>query len=345
MAIDPYNSSGPGLFHNNIFSLPFHAENARLILLPVPWEVTVSFRTGTARAPEHIFQASKQIDVLDLESDNGWKQGFFMSYPDKHLLLRSDYLRKEAELCINLLHEGGKINDNEYLKKSHREINEGCFKMNEWVYKQSREILGNGKLLGLVGGDHSVSLGLFKAIGEKYGDFGILQIDAHCDLRRSYQGFTYSHASVMYNALEEVPQLKKLIQAGTRDFCEEESQRIMDSNNRIVSFNDAQIKERIFNGETWKSICEDIISGLPAKVHLSFDIDGLDPKLCPHTGTPVPGGFDIQEIFFLLKSILNSGRTLIGFDLVEVSYRHDDWDVMVGARVLFRLCNLLVSSH
>ena len=106
--------------------------------------------------------------------------------------------------------------------KSLKEINEGSIFLNNWVFEQTKELLDEGKLVGLLGGDHSTPFGFFKAIAEKYGDFGILQIDAHCDLRKAYEGFTYSHASIMYNALEEIPQLKKLVQVGIRDYCEEE---------------------------------------------------------------------------------------------------------------------------
>jgi agmatinase len=217
--------------------------------------------------------------------------------------------------------------------------------MNEWVYNQTLALLNKGKLVGLVGGDHSTPLGYYKAIGEKKGDFGILQIDAHCDLRDSYEGFQYSHASIMYNALKEVPQLTKLVQVGIRDYCEEELDFIKDNPERVTTFFDKDIKEALFEGEQWKSICDRIIDALPQQVYISFDIDGLDPKLCPHTGTPVPGGFEVAQIFYLFKRVLASGRQLIGFDLNEVSTSHDEWDANVGARVLFKLCNLLVMNN
>ncbi|WP_298733268.1 agmatinase family protein [uncultured Chitinophaga sp.] len=339
-----FDPNSVGLLSNNVFGLPFTEEDAKLVLLPVPWEVTVSYSNGTARGPEQIFKASFQVDLLDPDVKDGWKKGFFMREPDKHLLLRSDYLRKEAELYIKFLTEGGEINENQFLKKTLVDVNTGTRVMNEWVYNQTLALLNKGKLVGLVGGDHSTPLGYFKAIGEKKGDFGILQIDAHCDLRDSYEGFKYSHASIMYNALNEVPQLQKLVQVGIRDYCEEELDYIHNSNGRVVTFFDKNIKERQFEGETWRSICDSIIDTLPQQVYISFDIDGLDPKLCPHTGTPVPGGFEAEQVFYLFKRLLASGRKLIGFDLNEVSTSHDEWDANVGARVLFKLCNLLVSQ-
>jgi len=340
-----FDPNSVGLLSNNVFGLPFSEEDAKLVLLPVPWEVTVSYSNGTARGPEQIFKASFQVDLLDPDVKDGWKKGFFMREPDKHLLLRSDYLRKEAELYIKFLTEGGEINENQFLKKTLVDVNTGTKVMNEWVYNQTLALLNKGKLVGLVGGDHSTPLGYFKAIGEKKGDFGILQIDAHCDLRDSYEGFKYSHASIMYNALNEVPQLQKLVQVGIRDYCEEELDYIAASNGRVVTFFDKNIKERQFEGENWRSICDSIVETLPQQVYISFDIDGLDPKLCPHTGTPVPGGFEAEQIFYLFKRLVASGRKLIGFDLNEVSTSHDEWDANVGARILFKLCNLLVSCN
>ncbi|RAJ82136.1 agmatinase [Chitinophaga dinghuensis] len=343
--LSQFDPNSVGLLSNNIFGLPFQEDDARLVLLPVPWEVTVSYSNGTARGPEHIFRASLQVDLYDSDVKDGWKQGFFMREPDKHLLLRSDYLRKEAELYLKFLMEGGDISENEFLKKTLVDVNNGTRAMNEWVYNQTRELLSKGKLVGLIGGDHSTPLGFFKAIGEHKGDFGILQIDAHCDLRDSYEGFKYSHASIMFNALAEVPQLQKLVQVGIRDYCEEEVDYINDSNGKVVTFFDKDIKERQFEGETWKSICDSIVDTLPQQVYISFDIDGLDPKLCPHTGTPVSGGFETEQVYYLFKRVIASGRQLIGFDLNEVSASHDEWDANVGARVLFKLCNLLVSAN
>jgi agmatinase len=87
------------------------------------------------------------------------------------------------------------------------------------------------------------------------------------------------------------------------------------------------------------------VASLPEKVHISFDIDGLDPKLCPYTGTPVPGGFETEQIYYLIRRIIRSGRRLIGFDLVEIGVGETDWDANAGARILWKLCNLLLASN
>src|SRR5215210_5104853 len=135
-----------------------------------------------------------------------------MRHKDKKVLMKSDYLRKEAELYINYISHGEKVEDNRFMCKTLKEVNAGSLFLNNWVYEQTKELLNKDKLVGLVGGDHSTPFGFYKAIAEKYGDFGILQIDAHCDLREAYENFKYSHASVMYNALNEIPQLIKLVQ-------------------------------------------------------------------------------------------------------------------------------------
>ncbi|HUZ61906.1 MAG TPA: agmatinase family protein [Hanamia sp.] len=343
--LDVFDPNSVGNPNNGIFGLPFTEEDAKLILLPVPWEVTVSYKPGTARASEHICTASLQVDLIDDDLSDGWKRGIFLREMDKNILAKSDYLRKEAELYINYITECDQEDGNKFMQKVLKEINEGSDFLNEWVYEQTKELLDQGKLVGLLGGDHSSPLGFFKAIAGKYGEYGILQIDAHCDLREAYENFRYSHASIMYNALEEIPQLTKLVQIGTRDYSLCEVDYIKKSNNRVNTFFDKNIKERGYEGETWKQIADEIIAHLPQKVYISFDIDGLDPKLCPNTGTPVQGGFETQQVYYLFRRIIESGRQLIGFDLNEVGISLNEWDENVGARVLFKLCNLLIASN
>lgn len=336
-----------GLKSNNIFGLPFKEEDATLVLLPVPWEVTTSYRGGTSRGPENIFDASLQVDLYDPDVPEGWKKGFHMLPVDKNIKKKSDFLRQCAELIISHLIDGGVVEDNEQLAEKLREVNHGGDVVTGWVYEMTRNLLKEGKKVGLIGGDHSTPFGFIKALAEIHNDFGILQIDAHADLRKAYEGFTYSHASIMYNVLENIPQVTKLVQVGIRDYCDEELEIIRNNPDRIATFFDKQIKERQFEGETWKQLCDDIVSRLPQKVYISFDIDGLDPKLCPNTGTPVPGGFEVDHVFYLFKVLNASGRQLVGFDLNEVScgeHSQDGIDSIVGARMLYKMCNYMVAQ-
>lgn len=339
---DPNQAGNP---NNNIFGLPFSENDARVVLLPVPWEVTVSYGAGTSRAADHIFKASLQVDLFDVDVKDGWRSGFYMRPSDKKILLKSDYLRKEAELYIDYISKGDDVLANKFMCKSLKEINEGSEVLNEWVYEQCKELLQKDKLVGLIGGDHSTPLGYFRAIGEKHGDFGILQIDAHCDLRIAYEDFKYSHASIMYNALNEVPQLTKLVQVGIRDYSEDEFRFINENGHRIKTYFDTVIKERQFEGETWKTIVLEMVEQLPQKVFISFDIDGLDPKLCPNTGTPVAGGLETEQVNYLFKKVLESGRQIVGFDLNEVGIGESGLDANIASRLLFKLCNLLVKSN
>lgn len=339
-----FDQNSVGNPNNNIFGLPSNEDNADLIIINVPWEVTVSYGGGTARAPEAILKASLQVDLYDPDMPEAWKRGYYLTPTDRKVLLKSDYLRKEAELYIDYISKGDDVSKNQFIQKTIREINEGSVFLNNWVYEQAKQYLDRGKLVGLLGGDHSTPLGMYKALAEKHDEWGILMVDAHCDLREAYEGFTYSHASIMYNALKEVPQIKSIMQVGVRDFGQDEWDYIKNSNYRVITYFDKEIKERQYDGDTYKHIVDEIVAQLPQKVHISFDIDGLDPKLCPDTGTPVPGGFELDRMYYLFRKVLESGRQVIGFDLVEVGVAETDWNANVGARVLFYLCNVLASS-
>ncbi len=342
-----FDPNSVGIKSNNIFGLPFKEEEAELILLPVPWEVTVSYRVGTAQGPDHIFEAAMQVDLMDPDVTDGWKKGFYMLPVDKNIRTKSDYLRQCTELILSHMMDGGLVADNEQLSHKLKEINENGKLLHDWVYEMTSNLLKRGKKVGLIGGDHSTPLGFIKALSDIHKDFAILQIDAHADLRIAYEGFTYSHASIMYNVLQQIPEVKKLVQVGIRDYCDEELAMINESNGRIKTFFDRDLKAQLFEGETWKKICNDIIETLPQNVYISFDIDGLDPKLCPNTGTPVPGGFDTDQIFYLFRLLHQSGRKVIGFDLNEVSsgnHAGDGIDAIIGARVLYKLCNYMVAG-
>lgn len=346
--IENFDPNSIGLSTNNIFGLPSTEENAQLIIIPVPWEVTVSYRNGTARAPEEIYDASLQVDLYDPNAHNYWKYGYHMLPINKDVFKKNDYLRHCAELIISDLEAGGTTHDTKQLFCKLDEINAGGKDLADWVYAEAKKRMDNGKFVALLGGDHSTPLGLIRAVANKYLDFGILQIDAHMDFREAYEGFTYSHASIMYNVLETVPQVSKLVQVGIRDYCDEEIEYKKSKGNRVATYFDQDIKERLYEGETWKGVCADIIAQLPQNVYISFDIDGLDPKLCGNTGTPVHGGFEVEHITYLFRQMIASGRKIVGFDLNEVACGElttDSIDANIGAHLLYKLCNLFVSSQ
>ncbi len=331
-----FNPSGVGLKNGNFIGLPFDERNANVVLIPVPWDVTVSFIEGTAYAPQAILDASAQIDLYDTDIKDAWKLGIYMQPIDNLILGKRNFLRAKAAEYIQFLERGGKLTDDSRMESLRNEIDLACVELNDWVYEKCLRFIKNQVIVGLVGGDHSVPLGFIKALGESYKSFGILQIDAHFDLRNSYEGFEYSHASIFYNVLKE-SSVSKLVPVAIRDYCEEEAQFVNENAGKIEAFYDQRLKENAFAGMNWEDQCALIINILPENVYISFDVDGLDPKLCPNTGTPVPGGVDFAEINFLIKKLVENGRKIIGFDLCEVG--HQDWDANVGARILYKLCN------
>lgn len=339
-AFDPSGMSAG----NQLFGLPFNEEESDIVILPVPWEVTVSYRAGTAKAPRAILQASSQVDLYDADVQDAWKRGIYLKKVNKQVAKWSKELRVKAANYISYLEDGVNADEEKFLRKIRDQINAGGTGLKEWVREEMLALLQQGKLPALLGGDHSTPLGFMEALAEVYPEYGILQIDAHCDLRNAYEGFTYSHASIMYNALK-IQEVKKLVQVGIRDFCQEEMEVIQQSNGRVKTFFDADLKRSMYEGESWKELCERIVNQLPPLVYVSFDIDGLDPKLCPNTGTPVAGGLEFEEAVYLIFKVVRSGRRIIGFDLNEVVPGATEWDANVGARMLYKLCNLMGLSQ
>jgi agmatinase len=329
-----------------IFGLDVTRKDASIVIIPVGWEVTTSYGSGTSRGPEAILAASAQVDLYDIEFGESCVGTVYCEKADHFFVSTNDTLKPLAQKIIAGWDETGELDsaNTKLLEK----INAECATMCENVYKSTKQTLAENKIPGLIGGDHSTPLGAIRAVCEKYkGDVGILHIDAHADLRLAYQGFQYSHASIMRNvcALKTPPQ--RLVQVGIRDFCAEENDFILANEKTVRTFFDNQLKTDLFNGETWAALVEKMIRLLPQNVYVSFDIDGLSPDFCPHTGTPVPGGLSFDQATFLLAQVARSGRKIVGFDLNEVAPGPDgdEWDGNVGARMLFKLCGWAVKTN
>lgn len=327
-----------------LFGLPTTPDEARLVIVPVPWDATTSYRAGTSRGPAAIRVASHQLDLYDTDLGEPWRAGIAMLDIPDEVVRWNMSARVDAE---NIIAVGGRIGDDKALAQSLARVNDAGARLNRHVYEQVDRHVREGKLVGVLGGDHSVPFGAIARMAEAHDDFGILHIDAHCDLRDAYEGFEWSHASIMSNVLKKIPQVRRLVQVGIRDFARREADAVGAANGRIVVHHDAALAERGFAGETWRAICDAILGDLPRKVYLSFDIDGLDPALCPSTGTPVPGGLSFQQAMYLIKRIVETGHTIIGFDLNEVvpGEGDDEWDANVGARVLYKLCGWTLRSQ
>ncbi|MYE07386.1 MAG: agmatinase family protein [Oligoflexia bacterium] len=326
----------------NLFGCASSYEESELILLSVPWSATASFGGGADKGPEMIAQASTQMDFFSIEAGDVRDQGICL-LPSPDFLKTLNKQTRDKALPIIKLEEAA---PGHFPKSLLEEINRSCHQMVKWVYEETKKIHKSGKKFGLVGGDHSTSGGAIQYFGELYqGDFGVLHIDAHADLRKSYQGFYHSHASVMYNVMNQPYPPASLIQLGVRDYCKKEYMFIKENRN-IYTFFDSKIKAALFEGKTWKSFVDSLIKLLPENIYISLDVDGLEPHLFPHTGTPVPGGLSFEQTDYLLNRLSQSHCRIIGFDLVEVATPTGDtniWDAQTGARLLYKLCQTILS--
>lgn len=332
-----------GKRNGKIFGLPYEYENSKIIIQPIPWEVTVSYQTGTAKGPRAILEASPQLDFFDFLMPNAWEKGIFMFPIDKELFKLNKFLREQVEDYLLELETNNEEVAQKYEELIHQ-INKECKLLNNRIEQQALQILNDNKIPALVGGDHSTPLGNMKAVIQKYPEVSILHLDAHADLRPAYEGFTYSHASIMYNVLQETS-IKKIVQVGVRDFCLQEYE-LTQSDHRVLTFYDKKLKELYFQGRPWGSIVLDIIKNLGHEVYVSLDVDVLQPSLCPDTGTPVPGGLTFDEVTYLMDTLVKAGKKIVGFDLVEVSpNKKNPINEIVGARLLYKLCVAAIASE
>jgi agmatinase len=323
--------------NGNIFGFPVEESDADLVIIPVPWDATASYGKGASDGPKAILNASLQLDFYHPELDKAYETKVFMSPISEEWKKINDKLCISSLEYIDFLESGGIVKENKYFNSILTEINSAHEALRNNLKQKSTELLKEGKMVAVLGGEHSTPLGLIQALNEVNDDFGILQIDAHADLRTAYEGFEQSHASIMYNVLQDCKNLSKLVQVGIRDIAPSEVEMIT-SNPKISTFFDWDLKRNEFEGVTWNTQVNAIIASLPQKVYISFDIDGLIPNLCPNTGTPVPGGMSLEQVNFLFSKLVESGKTVIGFDLNEVSPDpHSEWDANVGARALWHL--------
>jgi len=316
--------------------------DAALVLIPVPWEATTSYGGGTSRGPEAIVRASYQLDLEDPAFGTPYRAGIAFAPQDEVVVLRNERARVAALEAIAALEGGAEA------PVALAVVNDAGADVNAHVEAAARALLEEGKLVGVVGGDHSSPYGLIRALASRHPDgFGVLHIDAHHDLRAAYEGFTWSHASIFHNVMERVPAVRKLVQVGIRDYSRAEREYAAALGQRGACFYAHALFRWKAEGVPFREICERVLAELPRKVYVSFDIDGLDPPYCPSTGTPVPGGLSFDEAAYLLEALAASGRTVIGFDLCEVApgEQGDEWDANVGARVLYKLCGCCLRSQ
>ncbi len=324
---DPDGPAAPGC----LFGLPHSAEQSRVVVLPVPFEATTSYRHGTVGGPQAVLEASAQVDLWDEETGDPWKEGIAMVSPEPWI----GTLSAETSRAVVQLREGG----GEALIES---IDAAGARLGAFVHRWTLERLDAGQIPAILGGDHSTPLGAMQAVLERDPSVGVLQVDAHADLRCAYEGMRWSHASIAYNLLDGPVPPAKLVQVGVRDQCWSE-RRLALEDPRVEQWTDVGLRDALMDGACWAQLSTQMVASLPQKVWISFDIDGLEPALCPGTGTPVPGGLSWHQATALLAALGQSGRQIVGFDLCEVS--DGQWDAMVGARLLYKLAGWAISTQ
>jgi agmatinase len=343
MVFDP---NAPALAGSGVFGLPHSENDALVVLLPVPWEATTSYGGGAADGPRAILEASTQVDLYDLDVDRPYLAGIHMLAESEEIIAKNGQAKSLARKVIEA---GGLVQRDAELEGALARVNALSGEVNQWVEAEVVRLLDAKKIVGIVGGDHSVPFGALCAVAARTSPFGVLHIDAHADTRDAYEGFEHSHASIMRNVLLRIPKVEKLVQVGIRDVCEQEMHFGAQMGSRICSFTDRDIVRKKHDGVPFSILAREIVSAMPPLVWISFDIDGLDPRYCPHTGTPVPGGLDVHEVFAILREAVCAGRQILGFDLCEVAPNpfqpEDEWDGNVAARVLYKLIAFTLASR
>jgi agmatinase len=325
---------------SGIYGLPFTPAEAKVVIIPVPFEATTSYGGGTSRGPEAVLHASRQVDLFDRETGRPYAAGIAMLDIPKKV---KRWNRDAKALAAPVIEKGGAIDGK--TKAAAKQVDAICEAVNDWVYRQTLSRLVENKIPVVLGGDHSVPFGAIRAYADQHPGLGILHLDAHADLREAYEGFTWSHASIFHNVVTRLPNAGKLVQVGVRDLGQAEQRMIEQSDGRIVTFFDSDLAQRKERGATWGAIADEIVAHLPRDIYLSWDIDGLDPTLCPSTGTPVPGGLSWNEAIGLLRAIHRSGKRIAGLDLCEVAPGKTEWDANVAARLLYKMIGFMLMTQ
>lgn len=264
-------------------------ENSRVVVFPVSYEGTVSYGTGTGEGAMAIVDASRNMELYEEETDAETYRIGIHTVPEFES-------RPTPEAMMDAL------------------------------YQESRRLLGSDKFLCMLGGEHSVSGPVIRAHAEKYHDLSVLQIDAHADLRDSYDGTPHSHASIMARVVKDmrIPS----VQVGIRSLSGEEARSIASGLPTKIFW------ARDVAGKTdW---IDDAVERLTDNVYLTIDIDGLDPSLVPTTGTPEPGGLGWYETLELIRKVAEKKR-IVGMDLVEFSKtENSDAPAFLCAKLVYK---------
>ena len=240
-------------------------ETSKVVILPIPYDSTTTWRSGSRDGPLAIIDASEHLELYDHE------------------------LGRESHLVgIHTLPE---------LQPSMKGPEETVMR----VHEVASDLIRRDKFVVMLGGEHSLTVGMVKAFRERFDSLSVLQLDAHADLRDVYEDSKYSHACVMRRVLEYCP----IVQVGIRSLCEEE--------HRFLTQNQMQP----FFAEGLPLDIDGIVSALSTDVYVTIDLDVLDPSIMSAVGTPQPGGISWHEILRILRRVAET-RRIVGCDLVEL---------------------------
>ena len=316
---------------------------APIVIVSAPWAVTSAAGQGSVYTPDAIIDASTATALYDVVTGISIEGKVATAEVDYDLQESSLQLGGDAAKVVAHIEDGGVLSGDYFARKVVR-INLGFRDMHRSVGKRVFRFASKGKIVGVVGGDHSVTFGAVRSISSVYPQLGVLFIDAHSDLRPSGKIFDYSHLSVARNIVDEIPAVSRLVQVGVRDMSLEEY-NFAEQHPKITMFCHEKLTAERFSGRSWAEVCDDVVAQLPGKVYISFDIDALSPECCPHTKRPVAGGMTFDEAVCLINRVAESGREIVGFDLTEiVPVMESGVDATVGARMLVKLCSAALRS-
>jgi len=241
------------------------SEKSKIVLIPVPYDGTSSWKKGADKGPEAFLDASENMELYDIETDSEvYKQGIYLSQP---------------------------VTENSSPEA-----------MVEAVTEKVKSYLNRNKFVTLFGGEHSISIGAIRAFSRHYENLTVVQIDAHADLRESYEGSKCNHACALY----EANQTTNLIQVGIRSMDQSEKS--------VMNYDNVFFAHEIESDDYW---IEQAVERMTDTVYITIDLDGFDPSLFPATGTPEPGGLFWYETLRFLREVFKE-KNVVGFDLVEL---------------------------
>jgi len=246
-------------------------ETAKVVLIPVPYDGTSTWQKGADKGPEAFLQASENMELYDIETDSEvFKNGVFLVNP--------------------------------VLEKTSPES------MVREVHRITKSYINKNKFVTLIGGEHSISIGSIRAFNECFNNLTVVQIDAHADLRKEYEGSSCNHACAVY----EASQNSNLIQIGIRSMAAIEK-TVMDTEKVFFA-------HELANDDYWM---ENAIDLMTENVFITIDLDAFDPSILPSTGTPEPGGLFWYETLEFLRKIYEQ-KNVVGFDIVELCPNEQD---------------------